>query len=236
MNTHVYVNMYICLIESRKQKVHLRKDHIIYKCIFWLSPTKLRLLSHHSVMVSVQCVGSWFQYFLRNISVYLWNIFSNRLFHIYLQPHFSRFLFFAIHLFSQNFVCILKKQDSQSQLIFSHSPGVSRFLRSKIIFPEQSHMKIMYFYELRQPSSLPVLVISNTSCRCFRSCRIVRSRVHVWGRHGRYQTLKHRQVVHIFAGKSTISTSWSWSRDQFWLDEALLKFESPLELNVKLEW
>lgn len=50
-------------------------------------------------------------------------------------PHLTRFLVSSLHLLSQNFVGVLKKQNSQSKLILSHPTSVSRLFGGQIIFP-----------------------------------------------------------------------------------------------------
>ena len=49
-------------------------------------------------------------------------------------PKLDELHVFPVHLLSQHPVGIFKAQHSQSQLIFSHSPGVTRLFGGKIIF------------------------------------------------------------------------------------------------------
>ena len=52
-------------------------------------------------------------------------------------PQLCKFHIFSVHLFPKDPVGIFKAQDSESQLVFSDSPGVTRFLCCQIIFPEK---------------------------------------------------------------------------------------------------
>ena len=52
------------------------------------------------------------------------------------SPELGKVRIFPVHLLPQDSVGILKAQNSESQLVLSHPPGVPGFLGCQIIFPE----------------------------------------------------------------------------------------------------
>ena len=53
------------------------------------------------------------------------------------SPELGKVRILPVHLLPQDSVGVLKAQNSESQLVLSHPPGVPGFLGCQIIFPER---------------------------------------------------------------------------------------------------